>query len=80
MLQQPDFQVSGFFWFPRPDFGFQAISGPALGPYFIRALSPTKQLESKNGGYFLIGVSRVDFENEIMKRKLLFSGRVLVSA
>ena len=52
MLQQPDFWVLGFFWFPGPDFGFRAISGPALGPYFIRALSRGEQLESKNKGYF----------------------------
>ena len=76
MLQQPDFRVSGFFWFPGPDFGFQAISGPALGPYFIRVLSPGVQLESKNEGYFFIGVSRVDFEDEILIMKFLFSGRV----
>ena len=50
---------------------------PGFGPYFIRALSPTEQLESKNGRYFFISVSRVDFENEILKRKFLFSGRVL---
>jgi len=80
MLQQLDFRVSGFLWFPGPDFGFRAISGPAPGPYFIRALSPTEQLESKNGGYFfidLVGASRVDFENEILKRNFLFSGGVL---
>ena len=50
---------------------------PGFGPYFIRALSPTEQLKSKNGRYFFITVSRVDFENAILKRQFLFSGRVL---
>ena len=50
---------------------------PGFGPYFIRALSPTEQLASKNEGYFLIGVSRVDFENKILKMKFLFSRRIL---
>ena len=50
---------------------------PGFGPYFIRALSPTEQLKSKNGRYFFITVSRVDFENAIFKRKFLFSERVL---
>ena len=79
MLQQPDFRISGLLWFPGPDFVFRAISGPAPGPYFIRALSRGEQLESKNERYFFIGVSRVDYENKIFKRKFLFSGRVLVS-
>ena len=76
MLQQPDFRISGLLWFPGPDFVFRAISGPAPGPYFIRALSRGEQLESKNERYFFIGVSRVDSENKIFKRKFLFSGRV----
>ena len=50
---------------------------PGFGPYFIRALSPTEQLKSLNGRYFFITVSRVDFENAILKRQFLFSGRVL---
>ena len=75
MLQQLDFRDSGFLWFPGPDFGFRAISGPAPGPYLIRALSRGEQLGSKNKKYFFIGVSRVDFENEIFKRKFLFWGR-----
>ena len=40
-------------------------------------LSPTEQLKSRNGRYFFINVSRVDFENAILKRQFLFSGRVL---
>ena len=50
---------------------------PGFGPYFIRALSPTKQLKSKNGRYFFITVSRVDFENEVLKQTFSFSGQVL---
>ena len=55
-------------------FRFRGRSRTGFGPYFIHALSPTEQLESKNGGYFFIGVSHVDFENEILKRNFLFSG------
>ena len=58
-------------------FRFRGRFRAGFGPYSIRTLSPTEQLESKNGGYFFIGVSRVDFENEILKRKFLFPGRVL---
>ena len=81
MLQQPDFRISGLLWFPGPDFVFRAISGPAPGPYFIRALSRGEQLESTNGGYFspFIGVLRVDFENQIFIFGADF-GWVLVSA
>ena len=50
---------------------------PGFGPYFIRALSPTEQLKFFNGRYFFITVSRVDFENAILKRQFLFSKRVL---
>ena len=79
MLQKSDFWVSGLFWFPGPDFGFRAISGPAPGPYLFRALSRGEQLESKNEGYFFISVLRVDFENKIFVFEADF-GRVLVSA
>ena len=49
---------------------------PGFGPYFICTLSPGVQLQSKNGGYFFIGILRVDFETEILKMKFLFLARV----
>ena len=55
MPQQTDIQVSDDRWF------FDATTVR----YFIRVLSRGVQLESKNKGYFFIGVSRVDSENEI---------------
>ena len=62
---------------PRDSAQSQYGPKPGFGPYFIRALSPTEQLKSNNGRYFFITVSRVDFENAILKRQFLFSGRVL---
>ena len=62
---------------PRDSAQSQYGPKPGFGPYFIRALSRSEQLGSKNEGYFSISVSRVDFENDFLKRKFLFSGRVL---
>ena len=49
---------------PRGSAQSQYGPKPGFRPYFIRALSQSKQLGSKNEGYFSISVSRVDFENE----------------
>ena len=62
---------------PRDSAQSQYGPKPGFGPYFIRALSPTEQLKTKNGRYFFTTVSRVDFENAIFKRQFLFSKRVL---
>ena len=71
------FSGFGFILASGADIGFRAISGPAPGPYLIRALSPTEQLKSKNEGYFFVGVLREEIENEILKHNFYFRGGFL---
>ena len=59
-------------WTPGDSARMKYGPKPVPETSFIRTLSQGAQLESKNGGYFCVGVSRVDSEDKILKRNFLF--------
>ena len=76
-------QFSDPSWTPGDSARMKYGPEPGLGQYFIRALSPSVQLESKNKRYFSIAILHVDSEKKLEPLVFIFGagfGRVSVSA